>query len=45
MLHSSTSAALVGAAILSTLIFPFVGLALRRGADAEKPADLQPVEG
>jgi len=27
-----TAAALVGAAMLSTLIFPFVGLALRRGA-------------
>jgi Kef-type K+ transport system membrane component KefB len=29
-MHSSTAAGLVGAAILSTLIFPFVGLALRR---------------
>jgi hypothetical protein len=29
-MHSSTAAALVGAAILSTLIYPFVGLALRR---------------
>ena len=29
-MRSSTGAALVGAAILSTLIFPFVGLALRR---------------
>ena len=29
-MRSSTAAALVGAAILSTLIFPFVGLALRR---------------
>ena len=36
-MRTSTAAALVGAAILSTLIFPFVGLALRRGADAEKP--------
>jgi Kef-type K+ transport system membrane component KefB len=44
-MHPSTSAALVGAAILSTLIYPFVGLALRRGADSEQPADLQPVEG
>jgi|SRR5215211_891264 len=44
-MHSSTSAALVGAAILSTLIYPFVGLALRKGADAETPADLQPAEG
>ena len=40
----STSAALVGAAILSTLIYPFVGLALRRGADVGTPADLQPVK-
>jgi Kef-type K+ transport system membrane component KefB len=30
-MRSSTAAALVGAAILSTLIYPFVGLALRRG--------------
>ena len=29
-MHSSTAAALVGAAMLSTLIFPFVGLRLRR---------------
>jgi len=38
-MRASTSAALVGAAILSTLIFPFVGLALRRGvaAAAEPP--------
>jgi Kef-type K+ transport system membrane component KefB len=35
-MRSSTAAALVGAAILSTLIYPFVGLALRRrgGQDA-----------
>ena len=31
-MRSTTSAALVGAAILSTLIYPFVGLALRRSA-------------
>jgi Kef-type K+ transport system membrane component KefB len=31
-MRSSTAAALVGAAILSTLIYPLVGLALRRGA-------------
>jgi Kef-type K+ transport system membrane component KefB len=30
-MRTSTSAGLVGAAILSTLIFPFVGLALRQG--------------
>ena len=39
-MRSSTAAALVGAAILSTLIFPFVGLALRRGAKAaDAPGD------
>ena len=32
-MSSSTAAALVGAAILSTLIFPLVGLGLRKGAD------------
>jgi Kef-type K+ transport system membrane component KefB len=31
----STSAGLVGAAMLSTLIYPFVGLALRRRSEAE----------
>ena len=41
-MHSSTSAALVGAAILSTLIYPFVGLALRKGADGGTRADPQP---
>ena len=30
-MRSSTAAGLVGAAMLSTLVFPFVGLALRRG--------------
>jgi Kef-type K+ transport system membrane component KefB len=34
-MKSSTAAGLVGAAMLSTLIFPFVGLALRRQAEAE----------
>ena len=29
-MHSSTAAGLVGAAMLSTLVFPFVGMALRR---------------
>ena len=29
-MHSSTAAGLVGAAMLSTLIFPFVAMALRR---------------
>lgn len=31
-MRSSTAAGLVGAAMLSTLIYPFVGMALRRGA-------------
>jgi Kef-type K+ transport system membrane component KefB len=33
-MESSTAAGLVGAAILSTLIFPFVGMALRRRSEA-----------
>ena len=41
-MRSTTAAALVGAAMLSTLIFPFIGLALRRtaapGASFEAPA-------
>jgi Kef-type K+ transport system membrane component KefB len=32
-MKSSTAAGLVGAAMLSTLIFPFVGMALRKGRD------------
>jgi Kef-type K+ transport system membrane component KefB len=32
-MRASTAAGLVGAAMLSTLIFPFVGMALRKGAD------------
>jgi Kef-type K+ transport system membrane component KefB len=35
-MHSSTAAGLVGAAMLSTLIYPFVGMALRR-AEATSP--------
>jgi Kef-type K+ transport system membrane component KefB len=34
-MRSSTAAGLVGAAMLSTLIFPFVGMALRKRAEAE----------
>jgi Kef-type K+ transport system membrane component KefB len=49
-MRSSTAAGLVGAAILSTLIFPFIGLALRkttagRGGDGGEPdggAGLEP---
>ncbi len=45
-MRSSTSAALVGAAILSTLIYPLVGLRLRRGRaaddlDTESAGDLE----
>jgi len=38
-MRSSTAAALVGAAILSTLIYPFVGLALRRRDRKEPEVD------
>jgi hypothetical protein len=38
-MRTSTAAALVGAAILSTLVFPLVGLRLRRGRAA---LDLDP---
>jgi Kef-type K+ transport system membrane component KefB len=34
-MKASTAAGLVGAAMLSTLVFPFVGLALRKGSEAE----------
>jgi len=34
-MESSTAAGLVGAAMLSTLVFPFVGLALRKRSEAE----------
>ena len=37
-MRTSTSAALVGAAIISTLVYPFVGLALRRPAAATEPS-------
>ena len=36
-MKSSTAAGLVGAAMLSTLVFPFVGLALRKRSEAEQP--------
>jgi hypothetical protein len=35
-MRTSTAAGLVGAAMLSTLVFPFVGLGLRRGADERR---------
>ena len=37
-MRDSTAAALVGAAILSTLVYPFVALALRRGRAEPEPA-------
>jgi hypothetical protein len=37
-MRPSTAASLVGAAILSTLIFPLVGLRLRAGESAREPA-------
>jgi Kef-type K+ transport system membrane component KefB len=42
-MKSSTAAALVGAAILSTLIYPFAGLALRRRARAMGNDLVEPV--
>ncbi len=35
-METSTAAGLVGAAMLSTLVFPFVGLALRKRSEAEE---------
>ena len=35
-MKTSTAAGLVGAAMLSTLVFPFVGLALRKEAEREE---------
>jgi Kef-type K+ transport system membrane component KefB len=46
-MHSSTAAGLVGAAMLSTLIYPFVALALRRRSEAEgvqPPPGSQPAQ-
>jgi hypothetical protein len=34
-MRASTAAGLVGAAMLSTLVFPFVGLALRKSSEEE----------
>ncbi|MGV1048292.1 MAG: cation:proton antiporter [Solirubrobacterales bacterium] len=41
-MKTSTAAGLVGAAMLSTLIYPFVGLALRRGSESEAGAEAEP---
>ena len=37
-MRTSTAAGLVGAAMLSTLIYPFVGLALRRRTNGSGPS-------
>ena len=39
-MRSSTAAGLVGAAMLSTLIYPFVAMALRRGAEPPTPEEV-----
>jgi Kef-type K+ transport system membrane component KefB len=45
-MKTSTAAGLVGAAMLSTLIFPFVGMALRKGSEKdEEPKSGPPDEG
>jgi Kef-type K+ transport system membrane component KefB len=41
-MKTSTAAGLVGAAMLSTLVFPFVGLALRKGSEAEEGTEPPP---
>jgi Kef-type K+ transport system membrane component KefB len=38
-MRASTAAGLVGAAMLSTLVFPFVAMALRKGAIDEEPEE------
>ncbi|HSS31869.1 MAG TPA: cation:proton antiporter [Solirubrobacterales bacterium] len=38
----STAAGLVGAAMLSTLVYPFVGLALRRRSESEAASEIEP---
>ncbi len=44
-MRASTAAGLVGAAMLSTLVFPFVGFALRRPAEGETGEPDPPGEG
>ena len=39
-MHPSTAASLVCAAVLSTLIFPMLGLKMRRPAATDEPRDL-----
>ncbi len=44
-METSTAAGLVGAAMLSTLVFPFVGLALRKRSAQEAGSDQPPSAG
>jgi Kef-type K+ transport system membrane component KefB len=44
-MKASTAAGLVGAAMVSTLVFPFVGLALRRGGSADQTSSIEPSGG
>jgi Kef-type K+ transport system membrane component KefB len=44
-MRTSTSAGLVGAAILSTLIYPFVGLSIRKGGGQRKGGQDEPLPG
>lgn len=46
-MKSSTAAGLVGAAMLSTLVFPFVGLALRKRSESDQssPPMMEPLPG
>lgn len=44
-MKTSTAAGLVGAAMLSTLIYPFVGMALRKGAPPEEEPGRPPPPG
>jgi hypothetical protein len=44
-MKTSTAAGLVGAAMLSTLVFPFVGIALRKGNEEEATEPDPPDEG
>jgi Kef-type K+ transport system membrane component KefB len=44
-MKASTAAGLVGAAMLSTLIYPFVGMALRKDAPAEEEPGAPPATG
>jgi Kef-type K+ transport system membrane component KefB len=41
-MKSSTAAGLVGAAMLSTLVFPFVGLALKKSAEEQRSSTTAP---